>query len=299
MLRQKLLFIAVLGWLNAQSQTFELFHSITTERTYEVCSADDVCLTIHLNFYSPEVIDYGNTPYFFVSGWREIHDTEDRHNLVGIYNPIESMVLFVPQDSHVTHIGVDSELNMNFDTTDYDERFFFSLKDNGQHAVWSHDEKETYLNAIDFDKDNVFHTILLNTTDQLSSENQAIDLTDLVIKPFGNNDIFLEDFNVEIYSYDTDSVGNIHVILEVTNEYVIPSSQSSGGLYYILLNPFQELKSAMYLETYKQGQYISIPDQGFIHPDKKRFLVISDWSDSKTIGSFYIEKSSVEVEKEW
>ena len=55
----------------------------------------------------------------------------------------------------------------------------------------------------------------------------------------------------------------------------------------------------MYLETYKQGKYISIPDQGFIHPDKKRFLVISDWSDSKTIGSFYIEKSRVEVEKEW
>ena len=154
-------------------------------------------------------------------------------------------MLFVPQDSLITHIGLDSELNINFDTTEYNERFFFSLKENGPHAVWSHDEKETYLNAIDFDKDNVFHTILLNTTDQLGSENQAIDLTDLVIKPFGNNDIFLEDFNVEIYSYDTDSVGNIHVLLEVTNEYVIPSSQSSGGLYYILLDPFQELKSAM------------------------------------------------------
>ena len=299
MLRKVLSFVAVLGWLNTQSQAFELIHSISTERTYEVCSADNDCLTIHLNFYSPEVIDYGNTPYFFISGWREIHETEDRCNLVGIYKPFESMVLFVPQDSLVTCIGVDSELNINFDTTKYDERFYFSLKDSGKRAVWSHDERETYINAVDFDKDNVFHTILLKNINQLSSENQSIDLTDLVIKPFGNNDIFLEDFNVEIYSYDMDSVGNVHVLLSITNEYVIPSSQSSGGFYYIMLDQSQGIKSAKYWETYKQGQYVPIPDQGFIHPDKNRFLIISDWSDSKTIGLFYIEKSKVEIEKEW
>ena len=40
-------------------------------------------------------------------------------------------------------------------------------------------------------------------------------------------------------------------------------------------------------------------DESFIHPTKKRFLIIADWSDSKVIGSFFIEHSKIQIENEW
>jgi hypothetical protein len=54
-----------------------------------------------------------------------------------------------------------------------------------------------------------------------------------------------------------------------------------------------------YFETYNQGKYISTVDGSFINPTKKRFLIIDDWSESKVIGSFFIENSKIQIENEW
>ena len=98
----------------------------------------------------------------------------------------------------------------------------------------------------------------------------------------------LEDYNIKIHSYNSDSENNLHVLLYITNEYVIPSSLSSGGYYYIMLDKNQSISRNNYYETYNQGKYISSIDESFTHPTKKRFLIIADWLDSQIIGSFLL-----------
>ena len=120
-----------------------------------------------------------------------------------------------------------------------------------------------------------------------------------MIKPFGNNDIFLEDFNIGLYSFFTDELGNLHLLLEIRNEYVIPSSLSSGGYFYFMLDKNQVIREYEYFETYNQGKYISYIDENFIHPTKQRFLVLADWSNSQIIGSFFIKNSQLTIEKKW
>ena len=61
----------------------------------------------------------------------------------------------------------------------------------------------------------------------------------------------------------------------------------------------QSISRTNYFETYNQGKYISYVDESFIHPTKKRFLIRSDWSDNKVIGSFFIEHSKIQIENEW
>ena len=102
-----------------------------------------------------------------------------------------------------------------------------------------------------------------------------------------------------IYSYNNDSLDNLHVLLFITNEYVVPSSLSSGGYYYLVFDKNQSIIRNKYFETYNQGKYISSVDESFIHPSKKRFLIIADWSDSQVIGSFIIEYSKIYIENEW
>lgn len=292
-------FFLLLFSLNIKGQDLELIHNISSAQTYQVLSEEGENLTIYLDFYSPGIIDYKAVPYFFVSGWYELDKNSNKHNLVGIYHPFESLVLFVPKDSVVTRIDFLANKGLNIDTNMYLERFYFSLDDNVKRSVWFDGYTEKSINNIDFDKKNVCHTVFIKLVDQDHSVNQSIDITDFVISPFGNNNILLEDYNIKIYSYHSDSIGNLHILLFITNEYVIPSSLSSGGYYYLMLDKYQSIRSYNYFETYNQGKYISSVDEIFIHPTKKRFLIIADWSDSQVLGSFFIEHSKIDIENEW
>ena len=252
-----------------------------------------------LIFYSPAIIDYTSASYFFIAGWYELDGCSNKKNLVGIYNPFESLVLFVPEDSSLTRIDKLADMALNFDTTKYLEKFYFSLNDNVKSSIWFNGQKEKLIDKIDFDNKNVFHTVFIKITDQSHFVIQSIDITDFVINPFGNNDILLEDYNINIYSFHTDSVGNLHILLNITNEYVIPSLLSSGGYYYLMLDKYQVIRKNKYFETYKQGKYISFIDKSFVHPTKKRFLVVADWSESQIVGSFFIDNSQMEIENQW
>ena len=298
-MKQIFLLVFLLVSLNTKGQDLELIHNISSAQTYQVITEESENLTIYLDFYSPANINYKALPYFFVSGWYELDEHSNKHNLVGIYHPFESLVLFVPEDSSVTRIERLADQGLNLDTTKYLERFYFSLNDNIKRSVWFDGHKEKSINKIDFDKKNVCHTVFIKLVDQAHSVNQTIDITDFVISPFGNNDIFLEDYNIKIYSYNSDSAGNLHILLFITNEYVIPSSLSSGGYYYLMFDKDQSIRRNNYFETYNQGKYISSIDESFIHPTKKKFLIIADWSDSQIIGSFFIEHSKIQIENEW
>ena len=298
-MKQIFLLVFLLVSLNTKGQDLELIHNISSAQTYQVIAEESENLTIYLDFYSPAIIDYKALPYFFVSGWYELDEYSNKHNLVGIYHPFESLILFVPQDSNVTRIDLISDKVLNLDTNKYLERFYFSLNDNVKRSVWFDGHKEKSINKLDFDNKNVCHTVFIKAVSQDYSVNQSIDITDFVISPFGNNDIFLEDYNIRIYSYHIDSAGNSHILLFITNEYVIPSSLSSGGYYYLMLDKYQSIRKNNYFETYNQGKYISFIDESYIHPTKKRFLIIADWSDSQVIGSYFIENSKIQIENEW
>ena len=290
-MKQIFLLVFLLVSLNTKGQDLELIHNISSAQSYQVKTEESENLTIYLDFYSPGIIDYKALSYFFVSGWYELDEHSNKHNLVGIYHPFESLILFVPQDSNVTRIDLISDKVLNLDTNKYLERFYFSLNDNVKRSVWFDGHKEKLINKIDFDNKNVCHTVFVKGVSQDYSVNQSIDITDFVISPFGNNDIFLEDYNIRIYSYHIDSAGNSHILLFITNEYVIPSSLSSGGYYYLMLDKYQSIRRNNYFETYNQGKYISFIDESYIHPTKKRFLIIADWSDSQVIGSYFIAVS--------
>ena len=298
-MKQIFLLVFLLVSLNTKGQDLELIHNISSSQTYQVLSEEDENLTIYLDFYSPGIIDYKALPYFFVSGWYELDEHSNKHNLVGIYHPFESLILFVSEDSTVTRIDLISDKVLNLDTNKYLERFYFSLNDNVKRSVWFDGHKEKLINKIDFDNKNVCHTVFVKGVSQDYSVNQSIDITDFVISPFGNNDIFLEDYNIRIYSYHIDSAGNSHILLFITNEYVIPSLLSSGGYYYLMFDKDQSIRRNNYFETYNQGKYISFIDESYIHPTKKRFLVIAEWSDSQVIGSYFIENSKIQIENEW
>ena len=298
-IKQIFLLVFLLVSLNTKGQDLELIHNISSAQTYQVIAEESENLTIYLDFYSPANINYKALPYFFVSGWYELDEHSDKHNLVGIYHPFESLILFVPKDSTVTRIDLISDKVLNLDTNKYLERFYFSLNDNVKRSVWFDGHKEKLINKIDFDNKNVYHTVFVKGVSQDYSVNQSIDITDFVISPFGNNDIFLEDYNIRIYSYHIDSAGNSHILLFITNEYVIHSSLSSGGYYYLMLDKYQSIRKNNYFETYNQGKYISFIDESYIHPTKKRFLIIADWSDSQVIGSYFIENSKIQIENEW
>ena len=225
-----------------------------------------------------------------------------KKNLTGIYRPFENLVLFVSKDTSQQYIDYNEDFSLTIDTAEYIETFYFPLNtisSDMKKAVWFNGSKNIAVDNIDFDKKNVYHKVFIKGGDISRYVNRSIDITDFVIKPFGDNNIFLEDYNISIHSSYTDDLENLHILLQITNEYVNPSSLSSGGYYYLMLDKNQIIRKNKYFETYNQGQYISSVDDGFIHPSKKRILILADWSDSQIIGSFFIEKSRIEIEKEW
>lgn len=279
-------------------QDLELIHNISSDRTYHIEVDGGRSMLIYLNFYSPGVVDYKAPKFFLVTGWYEVRKDNKKNNLVGIYRPSNNLVLYVPKDKNQKYIDCINDVSLNIDTTSYLERFNFPLNEksnNTKNAIWFDGNKKIHIENIDVDKKNVYHKIYFKG----GGLNRSIDITDFVISPFGNNDVFLEDYNIKIYSTFTDSLGNLHVLLYISSEYVIPSSLSSGGYYYLLLDKNQIIRDNTYFETYNQGNYIAYIDDDFIHPSKQRFLIFSDWSDNQIIGSFYIQKSRIKIEKEW
>ena len=212
------------------------------------------------------------------------------------------MVLYVSNDNKPMYLDRIDDTALNLDTTDYKERFIFPLNNNltrENKGIWRKGNDKIFIENIDFDSRNVCHKIFLKGGDSFKHINRSIDISDFVIKPFGNNDIFLEDYNIELYSSFTDDLGNLHLLLNIRNEYIIPSSLSSGGYFYIMLDKQQVIREYEYFETYNQGRYISYIDENYIHPTKQRFLVLADWSNSQIIGSFFIEYSQLIIEKKW
>ena len=128
-MKQIFLLVFLLVRLNTNGQDLELIHNISSAQIYQVISEEGENLTIYLDFYSPGIIDYKVLPYFYVVGWYELDEYSNKHNLVGIYHPFESLVLFVPEDSIVTRIDFLSDKALNLDTNKYLERFYFSLND--------------------------------------------------------------------------------------------------------------------------------------------------------------------------
>ena len=103
-MKQIFLLVFLLISLNTKGQDLELIHNISSAQTYQVLSEEDENLTIYLDFYSPGTIDYKAVTYFFVTGWYELDEDSNKHNLVGIYHPFESLVLFVTEDLSLIHI---------------------------------------------------------------------------------------------------------------------------------------------------------------------------------------------------
>ena len=101
-MKQIFLLVFLLVSLNTKGQDLELIHNLSSAQTYQVITEESENLTIYLDFYSPGIIDYKALSYFFVSGWYELDEHSNKHNLVGIYHPFESLILFVPEDSTVT-----------------------------------------------------------------------------------------------------------------------------------------------------------------------------------------------------
>ncbi len=298
----KLLFILISSSLIVQGQEIEVIHHISSDQTYPIKINENESLIIYLNFYSPGITNYKALPYFFVNGWYEMDENSEKKNLVGVYRPSNSLVLFAPMDNGPTYLDCIDDTTLNMDTTTYLERFYFPLNARSEKTnkgVWINKNQKTFINNIDFDKKNVCHRVFLKGGDLSRDVNRSIDITDFVISPFGNNDIYLEDYNIKLHSSHKDSLGNSHILLLITNEYVVPSSSSSGGYYYLMLDKYQVIRKNKYLETYNQGKYISYKDDNFSHATKQRFLVIADWSDSQIIGSFIIDKGKIETEKEW
>jgi len=282
------------------AQDIEVIHHVSSDQTYRIDIKEGEKAVLYLHFYSPRVINYGASPQFFVSGWYELNN--QKHHLVGIYRPLNSMVLYVSKDNKPKYLDRIDDTALNLDTSDYKERFVFPLNNNltrENKGIWYKGVEKIFIENIDFDGRNVCHKIFLKGGDSYKYVNRSIDISDFVIKPFGNNDIFLEDYNIELYSSFTDDLGNLHLLLDIRNEYVIPSSLSSGGYFYFMLDKHQVIREYEYFETYNQGRYISYIDENFIHPTKQRFLVLADWSNSQIIGSFIIEKSQLTIEKKW
>lgn len=301
-MKSYLIFLFTLISLIVRAQDVELSHSISSDQTYKIKVDENEKGFIYLHFYSPGIVDYKSLPYFLVSGWYEVNGDNTKNNLVGIYRPSISLVLFAPNEDSSNYIESINKTALNIDTTACTKSFEFSLNEKSEKkksAIWYNGNQKTFIDNIDFDEKNITHRIFLQGSDLKRNVNRSIDITDFVISPFGDNDIFLEDYTIDIYSSFTDTLGSLHLLLSISNEYVIPSSLSSGGYYYLMLDENQIIRDNIYYETYNQGQYISCVDDDFIHSSKQRHLVMADWSDSKIIGSFFIENSRIEIEKEW
>ena len=282
------------------AQDIEVIHHIISDQTYRIDIKESEKVVFYLHFHSPGVINYGAPPQFFVSGWYELNN--QKHHLVGIYLPLNSMALYVSKDNKPKYIDRIEDTCLKLDTTDYKESFVFPLNNNlnrENKGIWYKGVEKIFIENIDFDNKNVYHKIYLKGGDSFKNVNRSIDISDFVIKPFGNNDIFLEDYNIEFYSSFTDNLGNLHLLLDIRNEYVIPSSLSSGGYFYLMLDKHQVIREYEYFETYNQGRYISLLDENYIHQTKQRFLVLADWSNGQIIGSFFIEHSQLTIEKKW
>ena len=288
--------------LVVMAQDVELTHSISSDQTFQIKVNESEKVLIYMNFYSPAVIDYKSPPYFLVSGWYEVNENPLKKALVGVYRPSESLVLYTSESDNENYIESFNSSALKLDTTKYSKRFEFPLSEESiktKSAIWFNGNSRTYIDNINFDEKNVSHKVFLKGGDSKRHVNRSIDITDFVIRPFGENNIFLEDYNIRVYSSYTDTLNNVHVLLYISNEYVVPSSSSSGGYYYLKLDENQLIRDNKYFETYNQGQYISHIDENFVHTSKQRHLIIADWSDSQIIGSFFIEKSRIEIEKEW
>lgn len=300
-IKTQLFLILILLTIRVQSQDIEVIHYTSSDQTYQTtCTDGEESFLIYLHFYGPGIIDYDALPYFFTTGWYELKKTGEKKNLVGIYHPMKSLVLFVPENLQPNFIDfTDDGIGVNIDTTKFIERFYFPLNKKSKNAIWHDGKEQKNIENINFDERTIYHKIFLQGGDLNRNVNRTIDITDFVIAPFGVNNVFLEDFNVEIVSTYRDHSDNLHVLLSITNEYVIPSSLSSGGYCSFMIDENQIIRKVDYIETYNQGKYISYIDEDFIHETKKRHLIIADWSHGQIIGSFFIEKASIEIEKEW
>ena len=301
-IRNYLLVFLVAICLDLNGQKIELIHHVSSDHLFSIKTEDNRDLSIYLNFSEgPGSWDYKSSPYFFVSGWYEFGNYE-RRNIFGIYRPFISLTAYVFNDTNYIR-KIKKQNRLKIDTTKISERFFFpSINNSTNHneASWIKEGEKLVIENIDFDIKNINHNIYLKADNFYRSPNSSIEITDFVIAPFGDNNILnLEDFNINLYRQHQDDNGDWHILLSITNEYVVPSSASSGGIYYVSFDKYQVIRETDYIETYNQGSYISYIDDQFQHQTKERHLILDDWNTGKIIGSFIIENAKLNVEMQW
>ena len=301
-IRNYLLVFLVAICLDLNGQKIELIHHVSSDHLFSIKTEDNRDLSIYLNFSEgPRSWDYKSSPYFFVSGWYEFSNYE-RRNIFGIYRPFISLTTYVFNDTnYISQIKKQNRLKI--DSTKISERFFFpSINNSTNHneASWIKEGEKLVIENIDFDVKNINHNIYLKADNFYRSTNSSIEITDFVLAPFGDNNILnLEDFNINLYGQYQDDNGDWHILLSITNEYVVPSSASSGGFYYISFDKNQVIRETDYIQTYNQGSYISYIDDKYQHKTKERHLILDDWNTGKIIGSFIIENAKLNVEMQW
>ena len=301
-IRNYLLVFLVAICLDLNGQKIELIHHVSSDHLFSIKTEDNRDLSIYLNFSEgPGSWDYKSSPYFFVSGWYEFGNYE-RRNIFGIYRPFISLTAYVFNDTNYIS-KIKKQNRLKIDTTKISERFFFpSINNSTNHneASWIKEGEKLVIENIDFDIKNINHNIYLKADNFYRSPNSSIEITDFVIDPFGDNNILnIEDFNINLYRQHLYDNGDWHILLSITNEYVVPSSASSGGFYYISFDKNQVIIETDYIQTYNQGSYISYIDDQFQHQTKERHLILDDWNTGKIIGSFIIENAKLNVEMQW
>lgn len=299
----KFLFIILCSSLILQAQEIDIQHHFTSDQTYQIQAEGIGELFIYLNFYEPGIVNYNQAPLYFVAGWYNLKKEQEQKNIIGIYYPYQSLTLYVPKDENKDYLIAVNENDYNIDTSEYFEKLHFPLDENSEksnQATWYNDSKEISINNIDVDDRNKNHNIYLTSNDwNFFGPASSIDITEFVVPRFAKNDLFLEDFEVKIYQTYKDSLDNSFVVLYALNEYVVPSSFSSGGYFFMMIDKHQVIRKINYLETYRQGLYESWIDESFQHKTKTRYLVVDSWDDEQIIGSFFIEKGRLQVENKW
>lgn len=282
----------------AKSQELNILHHVSSEQVYRAKIKEGGDITIYLYFYEPGIIDYKKPAYYLVAGWYQTDETDNRKNLLGLYYPNESLKLYVPSSNNFKSIEFNESV-LGFDTTEYLECFLFPLNektDNSSRAYWQNHSKRIEITNIPVDERNRAHKIYL--TENVGGDRlESIDVTDFVLAPFGENNIFIEDFYIEKVKCEKDSAGNWNLLLFLMNEYAI-SSLSSGGYFYLKVDKNKVIRQSNYVQTFRHGKFNSFPDNNFQSESKKRYL-IRNWNGEKVLGSFYIDNTSIEVEQTW
>jgi hypothetical protein len=298
-----ILFAFTITGVSAQYDELEVFHFVTPNQTYETTIDGKGEITLFLNFADEwyDNNDFRLAPSHHVTGWYRLKGEQVKKVLVGRYQPEEYLTLYVLNQKDASTFNSSEDSLPAYDKK-YVEKFHFPLVHPSQNkgagdAVWSDGKVVLTVKEIDVQHKNRAHTVML-TPSSGYTDFSALDITQVVTEPFGSTCSDLKEFSVVLTDAHEDEEGNIFLLLQIINEYLIPASASSGGLCFLVLDKHFSLLNYHYVETYNLGNYECVPEEQSIPSSRQRFFVKS-WTDDEVFGSFIIENAKFELEKEW